>query len=227
MEEIQQIIESYSNESIAVLDKEIPIQSYTSIDLSVGNQELNGIDIGNHRACQRYIDRILKNRRARIAYGGYLEKRTLYQNKAEFTDGEVTRNIHLGMDFWTKAGTKVLVPIAGKVHSFKNNNTFGDYGPTIILQHRIGHITFFTLYGHLSLKSLDTLYVGKVFNQGGILATLGTPDINVGYAPHLHFQIIGQLGSHSGNYPGVCAEKDLKFYASNCPNPGLLLKMGL
>jgi len=112
-----------------------------------------------------------------------------------------------------------------KRHSFQNNSSVGDYGPTIILKHDIRSNVFYTLYGHLSVDSLHDLYVGKPFAKGKTLAKLGTTDINVNYAPHLHFQIIRDLQANTGDYPGVAAENELHFYTKNCPNPNLLLNL--
>jgi hypothetical protein len=42
----------------------------------------------------------------------------------------------------------------------------GDYGPTIILEHRLDSIPFFTLYGHLSRPSLEGLEPGLAFAAG-------------------------------------------------------------
>ncbi len=219
-------LKSLTSDPIVVLDPQLPLHAYTSLDLSVGNSEIEELAITNPDVCQRYIDTVLQRSKAVVAYGGYLEVRNLYNDKGAFTDSqEELRNIHLGIDFWCPAGTAVLVPIQGRVHSFRNNSTPGDYGPTIILEHAQGERVFYTLYGHLSLESLDGLYKGMVFKAGEQLATLGTPDINVNYAPHLHFQIIQDLGNHEGDYPGVAAQKDLTFYKNNCPDPNLLLKI--
>ncbi|MFS4467409.1 peptidoglycan DD-metalloendopeptidase family protein [Maribacter sp. 2210JD10-5] len=218
------LLKSISHTPIAILDERIPISSYVTIDLSSKNPELLQFDITNPNSCQAYIDQVLKLKEGQVAYGGYLEERNLYSDKENFAQTVFPRNIHLGIDFWCIAGTKVLAPVTGTVHSFKNNDTKGDYGPTIVLKHKIDDIDFFTLYGHLSLGSIKSLTIGKKIDKGTILGTLGTPDINVNYAPHLHFQIIKDLENNFGDYPGVCNIKDLDFYRGNCPNPDLLLK---
>ncbi|KPM31732.1 Peptidase M23 [Croceitalea dokdonensis DOKDO 023] len=210
--------------SIAILDHGIPLANYVALDLSEGNNALSSIDITNPKVCEAYITSVLERQGAQVAYGGYLEKRNLYSASARFSEGD-QRKIHLGLDFWCSAGTKVITPLTGTVHSFKNNHDTGNYGPTIILRHEIGPHSFYSLYGHLSLDSLYNLYVGQLFKEGEVLATLGTPDINVGYAPHLHFQLILELGDYVGDYPGVCSEKDLLFYQNNCPNPNLVLNL--
>ncbi|MGI9550359.1 MAG: peptidoglycan DD-metalloendopeptidase family protein [Aurantibacter sp.] len=225
MDKILHTISSSSANSMSVLNPDISLQKYVPVDLSIANETIETIDIGNYSICQKYIDEVLKTGDAIVAYGGYLEKRPLYSNKPGFTKDGIQRNIHLGIDFWTKTGTSVLAPLDGKVHSFKNNSTLGDYGPTIILAHQVDKIDFYTLYGHLSLESLENLYIGKEFEKGEVIAFLGSPEINVGYAPHLHFQIICDMQGNMGNYPGVCAEQDLEFYSENCPNPNLLLKI--
>ncbi|NNE78588.1 MAG: peptidoglycan DD-metalloendopeptidase family protein [Pricia sp.] len=181
--------------------------------------------ISDPTICQRYIDEVINRNNAEVAYGGYLEKRNLYGGYTYFEQEGKHRNIHLGIDFWAKAGTKVLAPMHGVVHSFKNNARKGDYGPTIILQHVLNDFWFHTLYGHLSVESLVDIKIGMKFEKGNELGTLGTSDINVNYAPHLHFQIIVDMEGKKGDYPGVCARKDLEFYRENCPDPNMLLKM--
>ena len=221
-----QTLKSYSKESISILDTTIKIDDYVPLDLSKNNTELVGLDITDHTVCQDYIDKILKDNHAGIAYGGYLEQRNLYSDKNSFSSSnKPIRDIHLGIDFWCTAGTSVIVPIDGKVHSFKNNNIIGDYGPTIILEHVSNNVTFYTLYGHLSIDSLNELERGKEFKAGDKLAVLGTSDINVNYAPHLHFQIIRDLEGNAGDYPGVCTKADLYHYKENCPDPNILLKL--
>ncbi len=202
----------------AILDTAIPITQYTPIDLSVANHELQHIAITDPLVCEYYITSYLKEVGGKVAYGGYLEQRNLYNAHAGFTTNE-QRNIHLGVDFWAPVDTKVRVPLKGRVHSFNNNAKKGDYGPTIILEHQWKDSCFYTLYGHLSLASLDGLHKDKFFDTGQVLGALGSSDINVDYAPHLHFQLIEDMGDYAGDYPGVCAKTQLEFYKTNCPDP--------
>ena len=225
MTNLQRVLENYSKKPIKILDNSTPFNAYCPLDLSETNSALNDIDITNHKDCQTYIDEVLKANNAQVAYGGYLEKRNLYADKSSFSSERLHRNIHLGIDFWAEAGTKVLAPLKGEIQSFQNNAAVGDYGPTMILEHKLENIVFYTLYGHLSLASIALLQIGQKFEAGDSIATLGTPDINVNYAPHLHFQIIKDLEGNSGDYPGVAAENQLDFYAKNCPNPNFLLKI--
>ena len=223
MKTLTELLKVSFTETILILDPSILSNKYCLLNLSHDNDDLIGIDVTNPALCQSYIDEVLIKQEGLVAYGGYLEKRNIYNDKSNFSSEQNSRNIHLGIDFWSKAGTKVIVPITGKVHSFQNNTSIGDYGPTIILEHQLQEFTFHTLYGHLSIASLRNLYIGKEFKAGDCLATLGEVAINVNYAPHLHFQIIIDMEGEKGDYPGVCSVETLEFYSKNCPNPNLLL----
>ena len=210
---------------VSILGPGIPLSDYFPIDLSVSNKELSKVDITDPDRCEAYINQFLQANGGQVAYGGYLEVRNLYANKPSFSGKKNPRNIHLGVDFWARAGTTVITPLDGVVHSFRNNSNKGDYGPAIILEHHTPAEAWYTLYGHLSLESLENLETGQFFKAGSVLGTLGTPDINVNYAPHLHFQLIRDIGPYLGDYPGVCTVDELEFYRNNCPDPCILLDL--
>ena len=147
-------LKSINDKPVPILDLDIPLRRYTPINLSITNVELEQVSLSDPEQCQVYIDGILKIENGVVAYGGYLEKRNLYANNPNFSSGgKSLRNIHLGIDFWSMAGTKVMLPVDGIVHSFNNNTSKGDYGPTIILKHEVKGFHFHSLYGHLSLES--------------------------------------------------------------------------
>ncbi|OIV40813.1 peptidoglycan DD-metalloendopeptidase family protein [Flavobacterium johnsoniae] len=209
-----------------IIDASIDSSKYIPLDLSVTNTELVESKPETSADFERFIFGYLTDNNAEVAYGGYIEGRTIYKRSAIFKNDAVPeRNIHIGLDLWTKAGTPVLAPLDGKVHSFKNNEGLGDYGPTIILEHEAENEIFYTLYGHLSLESIENLTVGTIFKKGQQIAALGNSNVNGDYAPHVHFQIIKNLEDKWGDYPGVCSTNDLNFYIENCPNPNLLLKI--
>jgi murein DD-endopeptidase MepM/ murein hydrolase activator NlpD len=209
-----------------VIDSSIDYSKYIALDLSVTNKELVENKPVTAADFETFITKYLKKNNAEIAFGGYIEGRNLYQRSTIFkNEDNPERNIHIGLDLWGKVGTGILAPLDGKVHSFKNNEGLGDYGPTIILEHEIENEKFYTLYGHLSLESIENLTVGTVFKKGESLAAFGNSTINGDYAPHLHFQIINNIENYNGDYPGVCNINDLNFYIENCPDPNLLLKI--
>ena len=196
---------------------------YIPIDLSAENAKIS--DLKTASAFETYIDKHLIENKAAAAFGGYLEERNLYKRSEIFNNAEAERNIHIGLDIWANAGTSVLAALDGNVHSFNYNTGLGNYGPTIILQHKIDDKTFYTLYGHLSVESIEDIEIGDEFKKGAAIATLGDASVNGDYAPHLHFQIILDIGDYFGDYPGVCSKDDLEYYSKNCPNPNLLLKL--
>jgi peptidoglycan LD-endopeptidase LytH len=172
-----------------------------------------------------YITQTLAAQHAKYGIGGYDENRVLYQRSPHFDGLKEARSIHLGIDVWGAAGTKVYVPIGGIVHSFAYNNNYGDYGATIILQHQIETTVFHTLYGHLSLADISNLQEGKFISRGQHLAHFGKPTENGNWPPHLHFQIITDMEFKNGDYPGVCEASKKAHYLTNCPNPDLILNM--
>ncbi|MGB2225057.1 MAG: peptidoglycan DD-metalloendopeptidase family protein [Polaribacter sp.] len=215
-----------SLEGTLPIDSEIVFDQYCSIDLSEGNSDLNLFDISSSSAWENYIESVLTKNKAKVAYGGYLEVRNLYDRSDYFQSisEDDKRNIHLGIDFWCKAGTNVCAFQDGQVHSFATNKNYGDYGPTIILEHKIGKEKLYSLYGHLSKKSLENLRIGQKIQKGQNFAKLGTSEINGDYAPHLHFQVIKDLQGKFGDYPGVSSKKNLDFFKMNCPDPLSLIQ---
>lgn len=224
MNTLETLLKSIQN--VKVIDDSINSKDYIPLDLSTFNVELSKLDLGDAIEFENYIENYLTANQAHIAFGGYNEERNLYKRSTVFNDSETEeRNIHIGLDLWIKAGTLVLAALDGTVHSFNYNAGLGDYGPTIILKHQIEDHTFYTLYGHLSLESITEMEIGAAFKKGQKLATLGNSAINGDYAPHLHFQIIKNIGDYFGDYPGVCSKNDLEYYLENCPDPNILLKI--
>lgn len=213
-------------ENIKVIGDSISYSQYTPIDLSISNSELSQIDLKNPNDFETFIENHLQKNKAKVAFGGYNEVRNLYKKTTLFNDEQADeRNIHIGMDFWIKAGTPVLAALDGTVYGFDYNTGTGNYGPTIILKHSLEDQNFYTLYGHLSLESIEDIKIGALFKKGQQLATLGNSSVNGGYSPHLHFQIIKNMGENFSDYPGVCNKKNLEYYLENCPNPNLVLKI--
>lgn len=221
-----EFLNNLSSKPIRVLDPTLDASKYVPMDLSESNDALNSIDVSSASKLGAYVDSFISNHKAQVAYGGYLEVRTIYKRSRHFNNqAEQERNIHIGIDLWCPAETPIYAPFTGVVHSFKNNTNYGDYGPTIILKHAIEGVEFYTLYGHLSKLSIESLKEGQLVSGGEKFAILGDDTENGHYPPHLHFQIIKDLQGLKGDYRGVCSAKDLEFYKMNCPDPNLLLKL--
>jgi len=192
------------------------------------NQELTGIDLTNTENFSAYILKKLKDKKAKYGIGGYNELRHLYGRSEVFNGinfSDEPRRLHLGIDIWGEAGTKVYAPLGGMVHSYGYNNNFGDYGATIILLHQLDTVTFYTLYGHLSLDDLARVTEYQYIIRGQVIGHYGNPQENGSWPPHLHFQIIKDMEEYKGDYPGVCKFSDSKKFLDNCPDPDLILNM--
>tara|TARA_Y100000991_G_scaffold156496_1_gene119204 strand:+ start:1326 stop:2012 length:687 start_codon:yes stop_codon:yes gene_type:complete len=212
---------------IKLIAPDLSFDFYKKINLSEEYFNINSIESNSSKKLAIYINDFLDLHNKKIAYGGYLEKRSLYKRSSHFglANKKNERNIHLGIDLWSSAGTLVLAPFNGTIHSFRNNINLGDYGPTIILKHMLKGIKFYTLYGHLSKNDLNKFKVGDKILASSVIGSLGSMKENGDYPPHLHFQIILDIENFYGDYPGVCSENDLKYYSQNCPDPNLVLKL--
>ncbi|RQW64350.1 peptidoglycan DD-metalloendopeptidase family protein [Vibrio viridaestus] len=207
-----------------IFGKDYPKENWVLIDLSESNPDLEYWQTSDPVYLASFVASQLKTTRT-VAIGGYQEKRATYRQAAHFSDmpAEEVRDLHLGIDLWIEAGAPVYAPLDGTVHSFQNNDLPFDYGPTIILQHEENRRVFYALYGHLSLSSLEGLQEGQVISRGERFAQVGDSDVNGGWPPHLHLQVMHDMFGQKGDFYGATSEKDkAKFYA-NCPDPSFLL----
>ena len=211
------------------------------LDFTADNTELTETVLQDTKLFTNYINNQLNSAGARYGIGGYAEHRTVYTRSKLFGSPEVSqhkdflymestkenegRRLHLGIDIWGKPHTAVMAPLNGIVHSYAYNDAFGDYGATIILTHQLNGISFYTLYGHLSLNSIKNLEEGQLVLKGDIFAEFGIPSENGQWPPHLHFQVIADLEGWKGDYPGVCKFSEKENWLSNCPDPDLILQM--
>lgn len=186
------------------------------VDLSISNtavQSLQGLDDTMARLLEAGY----------LPWGGYAERRSFYQVSSVFNNANATRDVHLGIDIWAPAYTAIYAPIDGVLVGVKNNDKYCDYGGTLILQHKFDSLIFYTLYGHLSLESLEIHARETIIQAGTQIASLGNKEENGGWFPHLHFQIILDLQGYQDDYPGVCSMQDAPNMLSNCPSPMPLL----
>jgi peptidoglycan LD-endopeptidase LytH len=198
------------------------LMNFTNTNALLSEEIVEDIHLFTH-----YLDTSLLSARALYGIGGYNELRTVYSRSEVFNgvEGAEPRRLHLGIDIWGAAGTEVMAPIEGVVHSLAFNKQYGDYGATIILEHVVGEESFYSLYGHLSLRDIEKNQVGDIIQQQQVFAHFGVPEENGYWPPHLHFQLILDIGNYKGDYPGVCAFSEKEKYLANCPNPDLLIDM--
>ncbi|UOQ96381.1 peptidoglycan DD-metalloendopeptidase family protein [Hymenobacter sp. 5317J-9] len=196
------------------------------LDFSAHNPRLATADLRDTAAFGQLVDAELALHNATIGVGGYLENRVIYRRSPHFGPGAVEepRSLHLGVDVWTAAGVPVLTPLPATVHSLADNDNFGDYGPTVILQHELESTVFYSLYGHLSRQEWRVLRVGQTIEKGEAFATVGPFPENGDWPPHLHFQLIADMDGRMGDFPGVARPSERAIWAELCPDPNLVLQ---
>ncbi len=185
---------------------------------------------------------------ARVGVGRYDEPRLLYTSPMFATGPLPTderRTVHLGLDLFAEPGTPVHAPLAGVVHATADNAAPQDYGPVVVLRHEPGALAtgcpvasapgscveddeglcFFTLYGHLSRESLEAVSPGQAVAAGERLGAVGGPDVNGGWPPHLHFQLVADLLDLGCDFPGVAPPGQRDVWLSLSPDPNLLARI--
>jgi 4-aminobutyrate aminotransferase-like enzyme/Ser/Thr protein kinase RdoA (MazF antagonist)/murein DD-endopeptidase MepM/ murein hydrolase activator NlpD len=201
------------------------------IDLSVGSTLVasNPADNAPEPFGGRLFD-VINRAGASVGVGGYDEARVIYAADA-FAGGAVTderRTVHLGVDLTLPAGSPVHAPLDGVVHGFEDANVRLDYGPVVVLRHEVPGdepLAFFTLYGHLSRRSLEGLVIGKRVRAGQRFAEIGAPAENGNWWPHLHFQVITDLLDVPCNFNGVAPASQRATWLSLSPDPNLILNV--
>jgi murein DD-endopeptidase MepM/ murein hydrolase activator NlpD len=216
---LQDLITNNRSAFAPLFDPGLTTGNTVYMDLSSSNREFDGIsEIELDRAILAKLTCV----GALAGVGGYLENRSLYKD-TELFQGDEERCIHIGVDVFMPAGTTVYAPLDGQVQSFANRRVSGDYGPVIILRHRLDNFEFHSLYGHLSEASLDGLVDGQIFAAGEKLAEIGPRPVNGNWPPHLHFQLIRDMQGYRGDYPGVVRPAELDYFMQNCPDPAALI----
>jgi hypothetical protein len=198
-------------------------------DFSVASGTIGSIDDWrDQRRFSRLVDDELAASGARVGIGRYDEVRAIYTTdmfRVEGNDGPEWRTVHHGVDVGAPPGTAIHAPLTGTIHSFRDNNAAGDYGPTIVLEHPAtgDRPAFWTLYGHLTRGSLDGLQAGRAVGAGEVIGRLGDVTENGGWWPHVHVQVICDLLDRSGDFPGVARPDEREVMLSVSPDPSPLL----
>jgi len=199
------------------------------IDLSVSSKwighekEFNDLELFQFK-----IDQLQKTIPNKIIAGGYLEPRAVYTS-TEYdrvgNSGKESRSIHLGIDFWLAHQTPVHTIFDGKVVIAVNDEGDKEYGGLVVLEHQTDELSFYTLYGHLTVESATKNKVDDILKKGSLIGLLGNYPENGNWAPHLHFQVMLSLFEYKVDYPGVAYVSEIDVWKSVCPDPNLLFQL--
>lgn len=221
-------IEAKAGSMASVLDLDLRVAPSLVFDLSVSSPLLGADPRATEtKALTETLFGEMRRASVSVGVGRYNEARLLYVSPL-FGEGlaptDERRTIHLGIDLFVEAGSRVRAPLPGTVHLVTNNDAPQDYGPLVILRHQTSEGTpFFTLYGHLSEGTLAFLQEGQAVEAGEEIARVGSPPGNGDWAPHLHFQIILDLLGLGRDFPGVCRASERDLWTSVSPDPNLIL----
>ena len=198
------------------------------LDLSISSPDLTGRDADDTANFTNRVSQKMRSDGLTLGIGRFMEPRGFYLAdafKGRLGDPRERRTIHLGIDLFQEPGTAIHAPLAGRVHTVRDNQNRLDYGPTVILEHSAPSGLFWTLYGHLERASVENLKTGDSIDAGQPIARMGTYPENGDWPPHLHFQIITDLMGFEGNFPGVALPRDSNVWTSFCPDPNLILNL--
>ncbi|TGE06374.1 peptidoglycan DD-metalloendopeptidase family protein [Hymenobacter fodinae] len=224
---LAQLLETHQHEFAAVLPVDLNAPDVARLDFSATNPLLQDADLRDTPAFEALVARLLEAKNAHIGVGGYLENRVIYRRSNLFSTPDTaapSRSLHLGVDVWLRAGTPVMAPLDAVVHSVQDNDNFGDYGPTVILQHQLEDTVFYTLYGHLTRRETLLLRPGMAVEKGEVFTEVGPAPENGDWPPHLHFQVISDMLGLEGDFPGVALPAEREKWAALCPDPNLILQ---
>jgi 4-aminobutyrate aminotransferase-like enzyme/Ser/Thr protein kinase RdoA (MazF antagonist) len=213
-----------------ILETDLRTAPSKVFDLSVGSTFLGaGPSASETEALTEKIFGEMKRAGGRAGVGRYDEARMLYMSPlfgAGDDPTEERRTIHLGIDLFVEPGTTLRAPLDGVVHAVANNSAPLDYGPVVILRHETGDgEEFFTLYGHLTRDTLESLKLGQRVARGEAFARVGSAHENGGWTPHVHIQIILDLLDLDADFPGVAYATERSVWTSLSPDPNLLLRI--
>jgi len=227
-EKIKKWLAANAGSAASILDADVKTARSVVFDLSVGSTFLGAEPGGaNNLEVREKLSAETKRAGAAFGVGRYDEPRLVYTSALFGASSNATderRTVHLGMDLFVEAGTRLRAPLDGVVHLTANNATPLDYGPLVILQHETSDgEEFFTLYGHLTKETLAGLREGQRVRRGEEFARVGTTDENGGWIPHVHFQIILDLIDLGSDFPGVAYASQRAVWTGLSLDPTLLL----
>lgn len=132
----------------------------------------------NPHYCEAWKNFLLKIKGVDYAWGGYMEDRSAVWRGSYLEAGCAH---HVGVDYYVALGTPLYVPRRAKlIHSVMDQDQEGGWG---------GKLTFEWEGGYFMLAHLDNIVtdVGRVYENEQV-ATIGSPEVNGGWSPHLHLQ---------------------------------------
>jgi 4-aminobutyrate aminotransferase-like enzyme len=223
---VVQWLAQHANELAPVLGCDLRTTPVVPLDFSAGSALISSeVEQNEPTLLDQRIQHLFNRAGAAIGAGGYNEARLIYHWPHEPRASE-PRTIHIGLDLSAAPGTPIFAPLDSEVYGFEFANAHHDYGPVIVLRHvTTGNkpVEFFTLYGHLSVDSLDGLTIGQRMAKGTEFARIGSAPTNGNWWAHVHMQLIVDMLDVPCNVNGAVRASQREVWHSICPDPNLLL----
>jgi hypothetical protein len=223
MSDLARLLAAHRDRFRPVIPFDLGDGGFVVLDFSESNPDFVRVDVNDAVGFSELLFSRIRAAEIPVGIGRYDEDRFIYRHSPLFDGKRERRSIHLGIDLFVAEGTEVMTPLAARIHSVADNARPGDYGPTVILEHELDGTRFWTLYGHLGRWSVLHLEIGAELVAGESFAEVGNIAENGGWPPHLHFQVVSELGGRSGDYPGVAAPSERARWLALCPDPNLIL----
>jgi murein DD-endopeptidase MepM/ murein hydrolase activator NlpD len=225
MSDLVSLLDRYRGRFHPVIPFDLAAGGAVVFDFTDQSRDFARIDINDVAGfTERLFERIADSELP-VGVGRYNEDRVLYRHSPLFDGTAERRSVHLGIDLFVMEGTEVMPPLPAWVHSVADNSGLGNYGPTVVLEHELEGVRFWTLYGHLGRHSVVHLEMGQPLGAGEAFAEIGDRSENGSWPPHLHFQVITDLEGHIGDFPGVAAPSERERWLAHCPDPNLILNI--
>ncbi len=175
---------------------ERPLARYTCRALSwsdVDDPVVSATIASDHDAAAAAYAAQQRDQAFEVGIGRWGERRAIYAAQAFESRvlSESRRDTHLGLDVFVPAGSALQTMLPAKVVAASNVQLPQDYGGVVLLEHEgPGGRPFRTLWGHLDPASIATLRAGDQIAAGQPFARLGSAEVNGGWVPHLHLQLV-------------------------------------
>lgn len=186
--------------------------------------------------CQQMIQQYHRRTGASWSLGGWMEDRS------HVWYGSYMKNnnsyIHLGVDYNVPAGTSIVFNEPVKlVHHDDDKDLRGGWGPRMFLAFADRpQEDCLLILAHLAARTRrhmeEILGPDQVIAAGTEIARVGPPEVNGGWYPHLHAQLVRRDLFHSlmkrrslQELDGYCSESDEEAAREQYPHPGRVIQL--
>ena len=221
---IERWLERNAHDFAAIIRPQIARPKVLALDLTAEGPDAAAWASLDAAGAERLIDERVAEAGADFSIGLYGEDRAIYKGDAfETASAGARRTVHLGIDIFAPAHEPVHAPFAGQVAFIYDDAVPFGFGPTVLLEHRTDEgDVFWTLYGHLSRRSVQKLSLGQQIAKGEAFTAFGPAEENGNWSPHLHFQVVTDHLGLEGRMHGVGVRDQWQVWRAVSPDPSVI-----